>query len=385
MKVLKLIARNVRRHPLRTSLTVLGLATAVMSFAVIRTFVMAWYSQADAASPNRLIVINKVSLGFPLPISYRSQIEQIDGVNATSYAQWFGGYYVDETNFFPQFAVDHTTYFDLYPEFIVKPEAFEVLNQQRNAVIVGRKLADRFGWSAGDKIQLIGTIYPGNWDFLIAGIYEGQTELIDETQFIFRWDYIDETMKEEAPGRAGMVGSFVVQIDDPAQSSAIGEKIDARFQNSSYESLTQTEKAFQLSFVAMGRSLVTGTEIISFLVIGIILLVLTNTMAMTARERISEYAVMKTLGFRPFRIVGLILGESLLLAAFGGGLGIALTLVATPLIAVALGAFFPIFKVSLLTLAFSFVAAMLVGIFAAIFPGIKVVRTSIVEGLRIID
>ncbi|MDF1545271.1 MAG: FtsX-like permease family protein [bacterium] len=385
MKILKIVARNARRHLLRTSLTVIGLAIAVMSFAVIRTFVLAWYSQADATSPNRLIVINKVSLGFSLPLSYYGKIAGLEGVTGISWAQWFGGHYVDESNFFPQFAVDQNSYLELYPEFIVKESEMEAFRQQRNAAIVGRKLADRFGWSTGDKIQLVGTIYPGDWDFLIAGIYDGETELIDESQFIFRWDYIDETMKQESPARSGYVGSFVVQIEDPSQSAVMCDRIDALFANSSYESLSQTEKAFQLSFVAMGRSLVTGTEVISILVIGIILLVLTNTMAMTARERISEYAVMKTLGFRPFHIVGQILGESLLLATIGGLLGLGLTMLLTPIIALALGTFFPIFKVAPVTLVLGFLAAILVGFFAALFPGIKAVRTSIVDGLRIID
>ncbi|HKK21541.1 MAG TPA: ABC transporter permease [candidate division Zixibacteria bacterium] len=385
MKVFKLISRNTTRHPLRSFLTVLGLAIAVMAFAVIRTTISAWYAGAQASSPNRLVVINRVSLVFTLPLADREKIEKVDGVTGISWAQWFGGIYVDPKNFFAQFAVDPGTYFKLYPEYIIPPDQMETFQKERNAVIVGRALADRFGWSVGDPIRLTGTIYPGNWDFVIRGIYTGAKEGTDESQFFMHFNYLDERMKQETPGRAGQVGSFIVRIADPSQAAQVSDRIDALFKNSLAETKTQTEEAFQLSFVAMAGTIVTGLRIISILVIAIILLVLANTMAMTARERISEYAVMKTLGFSPFHIVGLIFGESLFIAALGGTLGILITFPIAGLIKVAMGAFFPIFKIHPVTLAVGFVSALFVGLLAAIFPAVKAVRTSIVDGLRIID
>ena len=167
MRVLRLVRKNAGRRLLRTVLTVIGLAIAVMAFAMIRTAVDAWYYGAEASAPDRLVSRNAVSIIFPLPLSYKEKIAQIDGVVGLSHGQWFAGVYVDPKNFFAQFAVDHTTFFDLYPEYVLPPEQMEAFLQERNAVIVGRKLADRFGWSLGDPVRLTGTIFPGDWDFIV--------------------------------------------------------------------------------------------------------------------------------------------------------------------------------------------------------------------------
>ncbi len=385
MKVLKLVSKNATRHLLRTFLTVLGLAIAVMAFAIIRTSIDAWYAGANASSPNRLVVTNNISLVFPLPLAYKEKIVQLDGVTGLSWAQWFGGTYVDPKNFFAQFAIDGESYLRLYSEYIIPPDQKETFLKERNAVIVGRALADRFGWSVGDPVTLIGTIYPGEWDFVIRGIYTGQEETTDESQWFMRYEYLDERMKVEMPGRAGQVGSFIVRIADPSRAARMSASIDSLFVNSLAETKTQTEEAFQLSFVAMASSIVTGLRIVSFMVIGIILLVLANTMAMTARERVSEYAVMKTLGFRPIHILGLIFGESLVIAGIGGLLGIILTFPISNLLAVVIKDYFPIFKLEIGTLVFGMIASIAVGIIAAVFPALKAVRTNIVDGLRIVD
>ena len=385
MNVARLIARNTTRHPLRSSLTVLGLAIAVMAFIVIRTSIASWYAGAEASSPNRLVTINAVSMVFTLPLAYKERIARMEGVTGVSYAQWFGGTYVDPKNFFPQFAVDVNTYFDLYPEFLIPSDQKERFSAERNAVLVGRRLADRFGWSVGDAVRLTGTIYPGDWDFVIRAIYTGAEEITDETLWFFHYDYLDERMRAEAAMRAAQVGSFVVRIADPAQAAVISSRLDSMFKNSLAETRTETEEAFQLGFVSMAGSIVFGLKIISILVIGIILLVLANTMAMTARERISEYAVMKTLGFPAFHIFGLIYGESLFIACLGGGLGVLIAYPVQTLIAAGVSDFFPAVPIELFTVLWAFLAAVVVGMLAAIFPTYKALRTPIVNGLRIID
>jgi putative ABC transport system permease protein len=385
VRVFKLITKNTLRHLLRTLLTILGLSIAVIAFIIIRTTVGAWYAGAEASSPNRLVTRHAVSLTFDLPLAYKEKISKVDGVTDVTHSSWFAGVYVEPANFFAQFAVDHINYFDLYPEAIIPPEQLKTFFTERNSVIVGQGLADRFGWSIGDKVQLTGTIYPGDWDFNIVGIYTGAKETTDENMWFHRWDYLDERMREEMPGRAGRVGSFIIEIEDPSQAAVISERIDALFENSQAETLTETEEAFNLSFVSMGSSIVTGLNIISFMVIGIILLVLGNTMAMTARERVSEYAVLKTLGFRPGHLIGLIFGESMVIAILGGLLGILLTFPAASIVKIALSAFFPIFKISTLSIILASSMTIFVGFLAAIFPTIKAVRTPIVDGLRIID
>lgn len=253
MFLFRLALKNALRHKLRTFLTILGIAVAVTAFGLIRTFITAWYAQSNAAAPDRLVTRNKVSIIFALPLAYKDQIAKVDGVREVTYALWFAGIYVDPKNFFAQYAVDQNSFLDVYSEFIVKPDQLETFRSERKATIVGRKLADRFGWKMGDQITLIGTIFPGNWDFIVRGIYTGKEPSTDESAFIFRWDYIDETMRQTWPGRAGQVGWFAEKISDPSRSSEISGKIDALFANSLAETLTETEKAFALSFVQMAR------------------------------------------------------------------------------------------------------------------------------------
>jgi putative ABC transport system permease protein len=385
MKVLKLIFRNSLRHKLRTLLTILGLALAVMAFGLIRTFINVWYSGVDTASPNRLVTRHAVSIVFFLPLAYKEQLQKTPGVEEVSYADWFGGIYIDPKNFFAQFAVDHTTFFDLYPEFIVPPSQFEDFSKERKAVVVGRRLADRFGWKIGDPIILIGTIFPGNWDFVIRGIYSGRDKSIDENSFILRYDYLDESLKQTSPRRAGRVGWYGLKISDSKQAAQISATIDAHFKNSLAETKTETEKEFQISFIAMASAIITGLRIISYLIIGVILLVLANTMAMTARERVSEHAFLKTLGFRGYHLVGLIFGESLSIATIGGLFGICLLAVTSRVVEAALVQFFPSFAPSIITYIASLGVAMVVGVAAAIFPVQRAIRIRIVDGLRVVD
>ena len=385
MKVFKLIYKNAMRHKLRTFLTILALALAVMAFGLIRSLITAWYAGARAAAPDRLICRHAVSLVFYLPLAYKDQLLQVDGVKEVTYAIWFNGIYVDPKNFFPQFGVDHTTYFDIFPEFMVPPDQLEAFNRERNAAIVGRGLADRYGWKIGDDVTLIGTIYPGNWDFVIRGIYTGKDQDVDETFFVFRFDYLDEAMKRDSPGRAGQIGWFALKIDDPNRSAQISAAVDKRFANSWAETRTETEKEFQLSFVQMSGAIVVGMRVISYLILGVILLVLVNTMAMTARERVSENAFMRTLGFRGYHLVGLILGESLLIAALGGLLGMGLLYLASNLVRIALSGYFPGYSADLPTYLISMAASIAVGILASAFPIRRALSIRIVDGLRVVD
>ncbi|HDM79181.1 MAG TPA: FtsX-like permease family protein [Deltaproteobacteria bacterium] len=381
MNLLKYIVRNTFRHKLRTSLTVLGMAIVVLAYCLLRTVVAAWYAGVEASSPNRLITRNAVSLIFPLPISYLSRIKEVPGVVAISYGRWFGGIYINEKNFFPQFAVDAEHYLDLYPEFLVPEKQLEAFKKDRRGCIAGRLIARKYGWKIGDTITIRGTIFPGTWDFILRGIYRGRDKGTDESQFFFHWDYLNESLKKTMPLRADHVGWFVVKIADTSRAAQISRKIDSLFENSLAETLTETEKAFQMGFVSMTEAIVVAIKVISYVVIGIILVVLSNTMAMTARERTREYGVLKTLGFEGPFLFKLIIGESLTIAVTGGILGIILSFPAARIFAKSLETFFPIFNLSLKTLASGLLAATIVGILSGIFPGVKASKTSIVESL----
>ncbi len=381
MNLLKYIARNTFRHKLRTSLTVLGMAIVVLAYCLLRTVVAAWYAGVEASSPNRLITRNAVSLIFPLPISYLNRIREVPGVVAVTYGRWFGGIYINEKNFFPQFAIDAEHYLDLYPEFLIPEKQLEAFKKDRRGCIAGRLIAKKYGWKIGDTITIRGTIFPGTWDFILKGIYRGRDRGTDETQFFFHWDYLNESLKQTAPFRADHVGWFVVEIEDPGRAAEISKKIDAMFQNSLAETLTETEKAFQMGFVSMTEAIVVAIKIISYVVICIILVVLSNTMAMTARERTREYGVLKTLGFQGPFLFKLIIGESLFIALTGGILGIILSFPAARLFAKSLETFFPIFNLSAETLASGLSSAVIVGFLSGILPGIRASKTGIVESL----
>lgn len=379
---LRLILKNTLRHKLRTALTVLGLVVAIVAYGLLQTVVEAWYAGAEGASNARLVTRNSTSLVFPLPLSYRQKLRGIEGVKAVSNANWFGAIYKEPKNFFPQFAVDAVTYFPMYPEFVIADNDYRAFLRERKGVVVGRKLANQYGWKIGDTVTLKGTIFPGNWDFVVMAIYEGKEAKTDTAQFFFHWDYLNETLRRTLPRRADQIGVYVVELADPARAAEISQTVDALFRNSVAETLTETEKAFQLSFVAMTEAIVVAIRLVSFLVIIIILAVMANTMAMTARERLPEYATLKALGFAPKHVASLIVGESLTLALAGGLLGMALTPVIAQGFVKAVGTLFPVFNVSNSTLLGQLIAAILVGLIAAITPAWKAARVKIVEGLR---
>ncbi len=385
MKIFKLIFKNVLRHPLRTLLTFLGIAIVTFAFGFIRTAISAWYAGVEASAQNRMVTLNATSLMFPLPLAYREKIAQISGVQSVGIGNWFGAYYKDPKDFFANFAVDDK-YLEMYSEFVLPPEQLAAYEQERNACIIGRKLANRFGWKLGDIVQLTGTIYYGQWDFVIRGIYDGANATTDETAFLFHWEYVNERLKQESPELADYIGWFVIQIANGVNPVAVGEAIDANFKNSPAETKTDTERAFNLSFISMAGTIMTAMEIISIVVVLIILLVLANTMAMTARERMSEYAVLKTLGFRPFHLVSLIGGESLLIALGGFAVGLGMLFYIFKNFAVVItklsNGFFGIFNLTNNTIALTFASALLVGVVAAIFPAWRAVRMRIADGLH---
>ena len=382
MYLLKLILRNALRHRLRTLLTVLGLLVAILSFGLLQTVVDAWYTGANSAAPDRLVTRSAVSLVVPLPVHYRDKIRAIDGVRSVASANWFAGVYQEPKNFFPQFAIDPLTYLAMYPEYRIHPDQLRDFMRDRKGAVVGRKLADTYGFKLGDVVPLKGTIFAGNWEFVVRAIYEGATPKTDTSQFFFHWEYLNETVRTRAPQRANQVGVFVVQVRDVSRAAEISAAIDAQFRNSPAETLTETEKAFQIGFIKQTEAIVIAIRIVSFVVIFIILAVMANTMAMTARERIAEHATLKALGFGPGFLGGLIYGESLAIAFAGSALGVLLTFPVADWFGAKMGTLFPVFEVSGETVWLQFACALVVGVAAAVVPAYRAAQVRIVEGLR---
>jgi putative ABC transport system permease protein len=384
MFVFRLLLKNAFRYRLRAFLTMVGLVVAIAAFGLLRTIVDAWYAGVDATSSTRLITRSSISLTFPLPLNYAERIRAVEGVKGISWANWFGGIYVTERNFFAQFAVEPTSYLALYPEFILSDEEKTAFVRDRQGCVVGRKLARKFGWQVGDNIALRGTIYPGTWTFTIRGIYQGKDAKTDEQQMFIHWQRLAEGIRHRVMGgaQADYVGVYVVGIHNPDEAPLVSQRIDALFKNSLAETLTETEKAFQLGFVSMSEAILLAVQAVSFIIILIIMAVMANTMTMTARERLAEYATLKALGFPPAFVVKLLMGESLLIALIGGGLGIALTFPLASAFVKAAGTLFPIFNVSLLTVSLQVLACVTVGMVAAAWPAWKMSRIDIVQGLR---
>jgi putative ABC transport system permease protein len=345
--------------------------------------VSAWYAGVEASAANRLITRHAVSFVFPLPLAYRDRIAQVPGVNKVTFASWFSGVYIDKNQFFARLAVDSETFFDVYSEFLIDKAQFEAFKRERNATIIGSDIAKRYNLKIGDIMPIEGDVFPGQWEFVVRGIYEPRDQTTDPTTMMFHYKYLEERIRQEMPQRAGEIGWYIVRIDDPDSSARISQEIDKLFANSRAETKTETERAFQQSFLSAASAVITAMNIMSFVIIGIILLVLGNTMIMSARERTHEFAILKALGFSGGQILFLIAGESMILSLLGSAVGLAVTFPAVEGFQTALPkGWFPVFYIKPETVAIGCAAGVLVGMLAAIIPLRRVLTTRIVEGLR---
>jgi len=383
MELLRLLLRNTLRHKLRSLLTVVGVGVAVMAFALLQTVVTAWYAGVEASAANRLITRHAVSFVFPLPLAYRDRIAQVPGVNKVTYAIWFSGVYVDKNQFFARLAVDSDTFFEVYPEFVIPPEQFEAFKRERNACVIGIDIANRYNLKIGDIMPVEGDVYPGQWEFVVRGIYQPRDQTTDPSSMMFHYRYVDERVRQEAPHRAGQIGWYIVRIDDPDSSARISQDIDNLFANSRAETKTETERAFQQGFLSSASAVITAMNIMSFVIIGIILLVVGNTMVMSAQERSQEFAVLKALGFSGRQLFLLLTGESMILSIAGSALGLLVTIPAVEGFQSALPkGWFPVFYIKPETIVIGAIAGLAVGFIASLIPLRRVLTTRIVEGLR---
>ena len=322
MKYLPLLWSSLWRKKLRTIFTLLSIFVAFLLFGLLMTIRTAFSFGVDIAGLDRLVLIHKVSLIMPLPISYLERLQATDGVALATHNTWFGGVYQDPSNFFAQIAVEPKTFLEIYPQYRLPPEQVSAWMADRQGAVVGVDLARRFGWKVGDRIPIVGTIWQPKqgqvWDFNIAGIYDGDAG-VDKTQLFFRYDYLDENRRQGE----GLVGWYIVKIADPSQAQAMGAKFDEMFANSSAETKTTTEKGFVEGFAKQVGDIGAIMMAIVAAVLFTMLLVAANTMAQSVRERTSEVGVLKTLGFSNTAILSIVLGESVLIALLGGGLGLA--------------------------------------------------------------
>lgn len=377
MKYRHLILANLLRKKVRTGLTAGSFATALFLFGILAVVRGAFHQGVAVAGADRLVVVNKVSIIQPLPLSYRDRLLRIPGVTQATFANWFGGVYQDERNFFPQFAIDREGYRQMYPEFVIPDDQWQAYLADREGAVVGEALADRFKWKVGDRIPIRGTIFPGAWEFNIRGIYRGKRLQDDTTQFWFHWNYLDE----RTPDRKGLVGWYMVRIADPDDAVRVVRAIDAEFANSPWETKTDTEKAFAASWVKMMGNIEFLILSIGSVVFFTLLLVSGNTMAIAVRERVRELAVLKAVGFSDRFVLVLVMAETMVVAAVGGGIGLALAKLFT-LRGDPTGGLLPFFYLGPNAVVLGFVLALAVGLMAGTLPALTAMRLRVVDALR---
>ena len=382
MKFLHLLWSNLRRKKLRTSLTILSIVVAFTLFGFLSAIKQALAGGISLAGANRLITRHRVSIIQMLPVSYKQRIERIPGVSGATHFTWFGGAYQDSKHFFPQMPVEPEKFLELHPEFLLPTEAREAWFRTRTGAIVGRKLANQFGWKTGDRVPIRSNIWPkkdGNfvWDFEIVGIFDGKEKGTDTTQMFFHYDYFDEARG----GLQGSVGWYAVRVENPAKAAELALAVDREFENSPAETKTETEGAFVQGFVSQVGNITLITVSILGAVFFTILLVTANTMAQSVRERTGELGVLKAIGFASWQVLLLVLAESCFLAIVGGTVGLGLALLLTsggdPT-----GGLLPLFFFPTRDVLIGVTLSVLLGVFAGIQPAWQAMRLRVADALR---
>jgi len=377
--------RNVWRNKTRTSLTILGGAVAVLAFILLRTVLWAWNVGVEYSAKDRLATRHKVSLIMPVPKRYVDDIRQLPGIKHTTWANWFGGKDPKRPDeFFGTLAVDPESFFEVYSEMSVPPAEKAVWLADRRGAIVGDVLARKLGVKVGDKVTLAGTIFPGDWEFNVDGIYIATQKSVDRSQLLFHWAYLNESLPER---QKNLVGWVISRIDDPVQSANLTMAVDKLFDEKDIQTTTMSERSMNNSFMAAFSAILTALNIVSVIILLIMMLILGNTIAMGVRERTREYGVLRALGFSPKHVATFVIGEALTIGVLAGALGCALSY---PIVQLGMGrwleenmgAFFPYFRVSVETALVAALLSVLLGAVSAIIPAMQASKLTIIDALR---
>ncbi len=371
------VFKNLRRSKRRTLLTVLSVAIAIFLFVALKTVLTTFDDSVAASDDNRLVTRRSTSLTFTLPLGYLQKLRSVPGVEDVTWMNWFGGVYVDESNFFARFGVDMPSYLRLYPEIQVPADQVQDLMADKSGCLVGRVTAEKFHLEPGDVMTLTGDIYPGEWRFTVRAIYTASKPNFDETMMMFHWARLDEQR-----GSPGDVGIFISRLADPSLAAPVAKAIDNTFANSPAETRSETEKAFNMAFMSMMGNITALLSAISAAIILSIVMVAANTMAMAIRERTGEIGLLKVLGFPVRRIFLLVLTESLILSILGGICGVGAARLT--LHGFTAGGALPFFFIRADTIVQALVIAVGIGLAAGFFPALKASRISPQEALRTI-
>ena len=383
MTLVGVAIRNLRRNPLRTGLTVAGVAVGAFAFLLIQTVIAAWNIGVTTAATDRVVTRHKVTFLMSLPKRYVEQVRQTPGVKQATWNTWFGGKHPQhDREFFMALGVEPETWLDVYDEIGVSPEARTAWAADRQGAIVGDVLASKFGWKTGDTVR--SDIFAGEWEFRIHAIYQPLRKSAGRDWFIFDWDYLNESPAMRDRDQVGWITSRVTPGTGPA---ALAQALDARFDENEVQTLSQDELAFNRGFLGMFSTILAAMGIVSIVILGIMGLILGNTVAMGVRERVREHGVLRALGFRPGHLTALTLAEAAALGAGGAAVGLGL---AVPFIALVLGPFveehlsmfFQVFRLQGDTVTLTAAACVGMAALAGVVPAWQAARLRVVEALR---
>jgi putative ABC transport system permease protein len=379
MKYLSLIWMSVWRRRVRTTFTLLCVFIAFMLFGLVMTIRNAFTLGVSVAGIDRLVLINKITLVMPLPVSYRARLQQVEGVDLATHQTWFNGAYQQPTNVLSTIAVEPAEHLKIYKEYKLPQEQIDSWLKDRQGVMVGKDLAERYGWKIGDRIPLISAIWESKdpWEFNIDAIYDAEAG-VDKTQFFLRYDYLDQN---RVARQRDFVGWYVVKIHNADQAIELSRRFDEMFANSGSETKTTTEKGFVESFAKQIGDIGSITIAIASTVLFMFGMVAASTMVQSVRERTSELAVLKTLGFGDGLILTLVLAESLFITVLAGGLGL-LAAWAVVQRGDPTGGLLPIFILPSSTLVVGVALMILMGLVAGVAPAVAAMRLRIVDALR---
>jgi putative ABC transport system permease protein len=385
MTLTGLAVRNLARNKFRVGLTVVGVAIAIVAFLLLRTVVWAWASGAEWAAKDRVVTRHKVTFVMTLPKRYVEDVRNAPHVKQVTWANWFGGKDPKhDREFFSALGVDPATYFAVYDEMKVPPDQFETWKHDKQGAIVGDVLAKKLGWHVGDKVTLQSGIFPGDWQFTIDAIYTASAKSVDRSTFCFNWNYLNDSLPQS---RKDQVGWIVSRVDEPSRVADISVGLDKTFDERDTQTLSQDERSFNASFLAMFSAVLKAMNIVSGVILVIMTLILGNTIAMGVRERTSEYGVLRAIGFLPGHVALWVVAEALLLGLLGGALGVAL---AWPFINLAvgrmieenMGAIFPYFRLETGNILIGLALAALLGVVASIIPAWRASKLHVVDAVR---
>jgi putative ABC transport system permease protein len=385
VRLVAIALRNLSRNKVRTFLTVLGGAVAILAFVGLRTVLTSWSAAADHAAKDRLGTRHKVSFVISMPKRYIEDVRAVPGVKQATFMNWFGGKNPKNPNeFFATLAVEPDKVLEVMDEMVVSPEEKRRWIEDKKGAVLGDVLAKQLGVKVGDRITLQGGIFPGDWEFNVSGIYTATRKSVDRSTFMFHWNYLNDSLPE---ARRDEIGWITSRIDDPGRGPEIAAAIDRIFDDKDVQTVTMSERAMNLSFMGMVSAILKALDVISLIILVIMTLIIGNTIAMGVRERTREYGVLRALGFLPGHIRMFVFGEALALGLVVGLVGIGLSI---PIVELGLGraleenmgAWFPYFRIDSKTYGLAMAFALALAAIASIVPAVRAGRLSVTDALR---